>query len=422
MTTPTQVQDLRKVISPEHPNADIEIAWRLQHVPPFETDMSGDGELWAQTSGLDCLAQVLRHIFSREGSQGFGKLLKNEAAMANENANPILKYAWQTFERDPSLSERAQMAAATAAKMAVLEELFSGEEQPHGHQFMDLCQSPVMGETFWLDERFKAWTVVLRQRPSGEWVTAKWKDRSGEGRAGCLRFDPEKQPWHSLQGFINGKLGEAAAAEETSENRLLHISAWPRVMRVLYTPKAEGRLRFSQLRSFEMPYVAPEVAVESLALTGKAPVQAYLRYTLMAVVRLGDQESDPDYVRTYDAHGHQIALSYRPASFVNDSWSVEDSCANKYMLFYGPGEAGTFPHACPPEVAIRPPPFEKELDEELGDIWQIMKAGPPPSARQRPQAGFNPPTSRGPHGPDGRPPPTAPRAMLERRGTRARKT
>ncbi|GJN79864.1 hypothetical protein PLIIFM63780_003386 [Purpureocillium lilacinum] len=419
MATEREFADIRTALGPDHPNADAEIAWRLQHVPPFDVDVTMPASFAAATSGLDCLAQVLRQIFSREGGQGFSKLLENEAAMADERANPILKYAWQTFERDHPEALKEQTRRASANKRDVLKRVFAAGRKPASCSFIDLCLSPVMKQTIWADERFKAWTDAMEQMPDGSWSL---KDRSTWAGNGFLGFNANLRPWKTLQGFINGRYGEdfdvaAPAGDETSSRRQLPVSGWPRVMRIIYSPRVESPLKFSELLSFEMPYLGSQSATDLANLTGKAPVRAYQRYTLIAVVRCRQSAGEYDYVRTYADDGSFITMSYRPPLFTDDTWSIENPDGRDYVLFYRPGEAARHPHAGPEEVSwSQGQGLIPSVEDQLDSVSQLIGRDVPRPLEQSRQAlpgtRSTQTASAGRAGPEVGSAPTAPRAML----------
>lgn len=83
-------------------------------------------------------------------------------------------------------------------------------------------------------------------------------------------------------------------------------------------------------------------------------------YSLIAVVRLREKDSDTDFVRIYSTGGACILPAYESKSFMKSSWSLEDSNTAEYMLFFGWSGLDT-PDMGYPEAGA-PEPYDPEVD------------------------------------------------------------
>lgn len=91
------------------------VIWNLRRVPPIDIASRVPNELH---NGLDCLLQVLRHIYSQLTDY------KEPQQLQIEEKNPILKLAWRSFLED--CADPSVIESEVKERYAVLKHLFPG--------------------------------------------------------------------------------------------------------------------------------------------------------------------------------------------------------------------------------------------------------------------------------------------------------
>lgn len=304
--------------------------YALQFFPPIEVDASRDEEeRWKLTSGLDCLAQLLRHIVSHSGDIHEGI----EMFLEETPSNPIVFFALQTFRRNKPWPDQDQIAAATNRKFSVLEQVVDPAKGLAAYTFSSLCNSPLMNETFWSLPQTQLFGKVLVQDPA----TGRWHDRnlsrSDHGRLGVIKWDGLDHP--TLQAAVNAAFGPQAGPDgTTAEVRL----AWcPEAVRVIYRASNANPVSFPGLYQFDMPLTPYPEGEQYMNERGEVPVCWDVHYRLFAVVRHGRRRLgvpfEQDCVRTYNHIGSKVDMDYTPETCVNDGWLIGEDGVT-YTLVY----------------------------------------------------------------------------------------
>ncbi|KPM43437.1 hypothetical protein AK830_g3122 [Neonectria ditissima] len=312
------------------------VARTLQGFPPPSTDV------W-NTSGLDCLVTVIRHIYSIAaiGPNGFAQ---DRDYVAGEKKNPILVYAWQKFKRPIGADE---VLSASRAKAVLIEKVRDlTENHFHTVTFEGLCMSSLMDNTLWSLPDFQLFTALQFKEATCEWLPAPWTARERVHHS-SLHLNLADRPRMTLQRLIDNCYGLRRI--RGIETLCLHNT--PLVVRVLFTP---GLRRvndmFSTIRHFKIPMHAGMQPHERVNYLYAPDVN----YGLLAVVRLRFGPGQDDLIRTYGPGGDYIVFDYEPGGYMNSGWSVNDRNDARYMLFYG---ASDRVRADPtlPEVVTQPP-------------------------------------------------------------------
>ncbi|OAQ71848.1 X-pro dipeptidyl-peptidase [Purpureocillium lilacinum] len=329
-TTPDM--KIRQVLDHWRQVGPIDIARHMQYVPPIETDSSVDPKLVRLTSGIDCLAQLLRHLASHANDiHGY-----IEEVMVAGKSNPVLAYAWQPFERNQPWPDKEQMAAAVAQKMEVIKEMVEGPEPREvAYFFLGLSGSDIMWETYWSRPETSLFAkVIYQERTSGRW-RARERTRYDFACA-VIHLDRTLNSSQTLQGAVNSSFGPHTGSDGLPE---IWLAAGAEVARVFYRPSSGHSLPFGHLYEFDLPLGVPDLAEAMANATGTVPVRWRVHYRLFAVIRQSPvslfRPQGPDYIRTYNHSGTKVDMHWKPSSIVNDTWSVEDDVPGvTYTLVY----------------------------------------------------------------------------------------
>lgn len=329
-TTPDM--KIRQVLDHWRQVGPIDIARHMQYVPPIETDSSVDPKLVRLTSGIDCLAQLLRHLASHANDiHGY-----IEEVMVAEKSNPVLAYAWQPFERNQPWPDKDEMAAAVAQKMEVIKEMLDDPEPREvAYSFLGLSGSDIMWETYWSRPETSLFAkVIYQESTSGRW-RARERTRY-DLRCAAIHLDRTLNSSQTLQGAVNSSFGPHTGSDGLPEIRL---AAGAEIARVFYRPSSGHSLPFGHLYEFDLPLGVPNLAEAMANATGTVPVRWRVHYRLFAVIRQSPvslfRPQGPDYIRTYNHSGTKVDMHWKPSSIVNDTWSVEDDVPGvSYTLVY----------------------------------------------------------------------------------------
>ncbi|KAK7414212.1 hypothetical protein QQX98_006907 [Neonectria punicea] len=312
------------------------VARVLQTYPPPSTD------LW-NTSGLDCLVTVLRHIYSLVAIGPYG-IAQDPEHLAAERTNPILMYAWTQFKRPISAEAIRNAGHAKAAVMNKVRDLTGNHL--HTITFEGLCMSKLMDNTFWCRPHFQLFTALQFKADTCEWLPVTWSARD-KARNSILRLDLSEKPGMTLQRLIDNTYGLRRI--HGVETLCLHNT--PLIIRVVFTPGL-GRMPslFSTIRHFNIPMHAGLEPHERVNYVFAPAVN----YGLLAVVRLRAGPRDDDLIRTYGPGGDYIVPEYEPGGYMASTWSVDEHDGARYMLFFGASDQS---RADPtrPEVITQPP-------------------------------------------------------------------
>ncbi|KAL3951808.1 hypothetical protein ACCO45_013525 [Purpureocillium lilacinum] len=291
----------------------------LQFSPPLDTDNSQDPNLWMHTSGIDCLVQLIRHIVSHavDVPKCIGMLLREEPG------NPILFHAFQTLHHHEPWPNSAQIAAATARKVALLEQVADKNQGPSAHTFDDLCNTTLMNETFWSRHEMQLLAKILVKDPATRRWHSKDLSRSEHGSLGIIPWFAKEHP--TLQSAVDRAFGAQNDAEGNTEEVLL--ARCSDVARVAYWPFERHPVAFSELYQFDMPLTPYAHAERFMNETGHVPTHWRVHYRLFAVVRHALHRRGvplgPDYIRTYNNAGSHVEMAHAPTIFVDKTWSIE---------------------------------------------------------------------------------------------------
>lgn len=322
----------------KHPEVAADIL-KLRPPPPTKI---------RRTSGLDCLVTVLRRIYALT-MLGPAGIAQHQDFKDAEESNPILKHSWLIF----GMLDGEGRERATHVKAAVWNHIGDlMEKEDRDCSFKSLCMSNLMVDTFWSLFEFRLYGTMFRV---ADQKLLDWEPRKN-ARESLLRLDLTESPDMTLQDLID----ETHGIGEHDGEKVAFLYNQPWVVRVLYVPghaPEDQRLPFSHVRYFEMPLCRYRGDTEERRYLDLSATSVC--YSLIAVVRLREKESDTDFVRTYSTSGACILPTYEPTSFMKSSWSLEDSHAAEYMLFFGWSGLET-PDMGYPEAAA-PEPYDPEV-------------------------------------------------------------
>ncbi|KAF5600426.1 hypothetical protein FPANT_2441 [Fusarium pseudoanthophilum] len=354
-------EDIRNRYNIRGPQADI-VAAILEGRPPQFSSRDA-------RPGFDCLIVVLRRIFSHIM---LGPVPAIDWLADSEKENPILRYAWGLF------GDETEVESANRARHQVFDELHSKGLDNQG-SFEELCNSSLMNKTFWSQSEFRltGYHVDIDTRKPVEVSHDELADTS------LVKLNHVDHPGRRLHEAVNGSFG----VKTKNEKKLLLQPHNPRIVRLMYTPSPNETIRFGydMLRHLEVPIIEfhpndPEAGV----------IKGWIRYSLLAVVRLRDEQHPTEFVRTYGDRGENLIGEREPPSIVDNCWSINDQ-HGKYMMFYGVMTDGhDLPNAQFPEVSL-PSLTEDDvkmmkrmecyLDSLLDeDDHQKLQLTPPPSS------------------------------------------
>ncbi|KAF4969295.1 hypothetical protein FSARC_3450 [Fusarium sarcochroum] len=321
-------RDIRECYDFEDADAEIVAAILDTNLPNYEGG--------SQCSGLDCLTVVVRRIYSHT-MLGPGVSEALGWTINSEEKNPILRHAWDIFgNEDQDKKETREAQQKLSSKLQAMGYSTSAS-------FEDLCNSPLMKETFWCQDVFRLHDILLCPR-----TAAAINESPDEiARTSLLELDHVANPDLALKAVIDKSFGLIVRNGKEVNSR----PSRPWIIRLVYQPHPEPqkRLDINGLRCLSLPFWEDDKNEPTVTYreTGRS------RYCLLAVVRLRDTSVANDYVRTYSCNGANIIAEYEPPEFTSCGWSLKDS-PGKYMLFYGllPDDIEDprrFPEVAPPQ-------------------------------------------------------------------------
>ncbi|KAI9155073.1 hypothetical protein HJFPF1_07640 [Paramyrothecium foliicola] len=271
-----------------------------------------DKKVGHDVSGLGCLTVVLRRLYAAmiPGLCDSVVQLRAEA----EPSNPLLRFAWSNFDDGggPKPSQDV-MARRVAAQKTVMDEI---ESLGIDTSFEGLVQSHIMNDTFWSHPELLLYRKVVEE--ANEWRERDWNP-SLLTKAGRMLFLADVP----LQQFIDRSFGE----QSTPSGIEIWDTRQPTFMRILM--ESSSAQSFHDLCTFTVP-VGEWTQLEDG--TQYDPVASRARYNLTAVVRVRDDPSERDYVRTYELNGMEIRPLHSSSQYTSTHWSVSE--AGTYWLFY----------------------------------------------------------------------------------------
>ncbi|KIL95576.1 hypothetical protein FAVG1_00313 [Fusarium avenaceum] len=285
----------------------------LQLQPPLECD---------QTTGLDALVVVIRRIYSFTmfPPDSLTKLVPGWFDEA-EKKNPILRLSWQVIGDDPE-----QASVFREARNELIERFDHGFNAGSA-SFYELCTSSIMNRTFWGHYAF-----CLRWHPL-HIDTMETVPETADERAATniIQFDRIAHPNLKLQQAVDNNFGTPKV-----NSGIIYLPNRPLLIRVLYRtdgrPDDSGKCTtFNNIRQFSLP---SWIIDKDLHLDKQGEPSTY---TITAVVKLRDETSGRDNVRTYSHNGPNIVAAYEDTSLMPSDWSVTDvGPCREYMLIYAP--------------------------------------------------------------------------------------
>ncbi|KAG4259213.1 hypothetical protein FPRO04_07516 [Fusarium proliferatum] len=291
----------------------------------------------SESSGLQCMTAILRRIHSHAmlGPEGLAKADHFKQA---EIENPIIRFSWQMFERDPLTRN---IRSADWLKM-------KGQLQECGLQttasFEDLCFSGMMNHTYWSQNEMR----LLEPKVCLETWQVIDENTEEIASSSLVTLDRTHSPKMTLEQAVESSFGIVRREGKPT----LHRPQKPLVIRVLYDPGSGTRLPFRELRGFNLPIWRHTQDRENPFDTSERA-----QYVLIAVVRIRCDSKDIDLVRFYATTGAEITPEYGGFKFLATGWSIEDENQHRYMLFYSPPghyldpiEASAFPEVSGPLI------------------------------------------------------------------------
>ncbi|KAF5623668.1 hypothetical protein F25303_11772 [Fusarium sp. NRRL 25303] len=305
--------DLRKIYDIHSDNNGI-VAVILETRHPVAASNS-------HSTGLQCLTAVLRRVNSHVmlGPEG---LANTQHFRSAEAENPIIRFSWLMFGRDPSKMEMRYKDWMSTKRELVKRGLKVSDT------FEALCTSSMMNQSYWSQDEMR----LLEPKICLETWQVINETTEEIASASLVTLDRDTSPDATLQQTVDSSFGII----RREGKRTLHRPAKPSIIRVLYSPGSGPRLSFRELRGFNLP-----IWRETKDRQNPFDTRDRARYVILAVVRMRCAPQDDDFVRFYAAHGPEIVPEYEDIPCVDTDWSVEDENQNRYMLFYGPPGHGT---------------------------------------------------------------------------------
>ncbi|KAF4415656.1 hypothetical protein FACUT_13216 [Fusarium acutatum] len=300
--------DLRRAYDIHSDNND-EVAIILETRHPVAANNS-------HSTGLQCLTAVIRRINSHVmlGPEGLAITQHFQSAEAE---NPIIRFSWLIFGRDPSELEMRYRDWMSTKRELVKRGLKVSET------FETLCTSRMMNQSYWSQNEMR----LLKPKMCLETWQVVNEDTEEIASASLVTLDRARSPDMTLQQAVESSFG----IMRREGKRTLHRPARPHIIRVLYSPGPGPRLPFRDLRGFNLP-----IWRETQERENPFDTRERAQYVVLAVVRMRCAPQAGDFVRFYAAHGAEIVPEYEDIPCVDTDWSVEDENQNHYMLFYGP--------------------------------------------------------------------------------------
>ncbi|KAF4980335.1 hypothetical protein FZEAL_3652 [Fusarium zealandicum] len=298
-----------------------EMALRLCYEPPLTLGPS------ANTSGLDCLVYLIRHC---------NAYLEDYARIREEEANPILVYAWQAMGNiDMSAEEQEQYLAA---KLDLLEQL--ADQGLTAKTFESYFLSELMNVTLWSSVQWNLYRCEFTLPEEGDLLCSDSLGRSEAAATSLIHFDCRRDPSTELQATISQRFKPRKINGQWS----VLITNGPNFVRVHYFAHEQQPWPMSELNTFEVPIgdtITDEDGQHHLEMEA-----GRLQYVLNTVVRVRDTPQGHDCMRTYEPNGRPVLLPIGSPSYVSDDCDVSDRGGHEYFLVYlalAPNPAETRP-------------------------------------------------------------------------------
>ncbi|KAM0282988.1 hypothetical protein ACHAO9_009902 [Fusarium lateritium] len=289
MVDHNDTEDLRNRCGgkPENPNLSV----LLGRYPPV-------GRLKPNTSGLDCLAHLIRHC---------NALLVRKSSTQLEEQNPLLQYAWKDFSPCDKKIDRKGIDERMNRLL------------PTSVSFEDYSENDLMNSTIWSS---REWTLPFGffTTQNGRLTLDQCEDRVELAKASLLEFDGTQNK--SLQ------LQEAVDTHFLEKDGKMMAPRPPNLIRVRYSSHPSDPLPFSSLLTFKLEPIEIDIPNDRISRG------ASLNYSLVAIVRMRSIPQGRDYIRTYEPLGLPVRLT--ETHIVNHSWSVQSE-GKRFMLVYAIG-------------------------------------------------------------------------------------
>ncbi|KAH7254268.1 uncharacterized protein BKA55DRAFT_737980 [Fusarium redolens] len=311
-------------------------AMQLQAQLPSVTSASDVGH---NTSGLDCLLVVIRHIYSHMPSEYLDKV-NNISNREGQAKNPILKLGWLDIDETHPEVHKEWVQAKKDAIHA-----FKGDVS-HSARFDELAASKVMTDTIWSTPEFRIvihghaaisekllLTVNRRQTPGISFqehidlnfqsfaprISVNVRSLPALVDTPAVVFNIPSEPPASRRTQValrsdTPPVGFSIPSEPPAARRT-EMTARPAVIRVIYsTQKDQTPFAFSTLKEMAVP-VHEAYSSSGLCL-----------YKLFAAVNMAT-----DQVKTYDYLG-ECRMSWPKSE--GKQWSLKDKVDGQFMLLY----------------------------------------------------------------------------------------
>ncbi|CCT72084.1 uncharacterized protein FFB20_10397 [Fusarium fujikuroi] len=304
-------EDLRDAFDPVEDRATIRRNLQLYSPPGAQFDSSPQD---LETSGLDCLIVLIRWIYSQMLPRYFDKEKRKDV----EQRNPLLALAWAYIESDE------EKIAWAHSKQHILKLLNSHHSRQPETSFLSLINSPLMKETFWLDNAHFLYRECLIRQHGAQWESADMGPNPAATMVdiSTMVVDRAQKPNRSFKKFMETPF----KLLEKRDKQILKLCAEPAVIRVHYkTRKDLEPFPFSELQNFRVPVYY----IDDIDASAPLPLPNLCLYTLIASVSLA---TDKERIRTYKFLGEEIS----PCSYTGRGkrWSLEDKIDGEFMLFY----------------------------------------------------------------------------------------
>lgn len=252
--------------------------------------------LQPDTSGLDCLAHLIRHCNALLGSTSSTQL---------EELNPLLYYAWQDFR--PSRDGQIDRKGIDGRMHRLL---------PAYVSFKDYSESDLMNSTIWSSTE---WTLLFDPvTPQNGRLTQDHRQARQElAKASLIEFDCTQNKNLQLQEVVDRHLLER-------DGRILAPQP-PNFIRVRYSSHASDPLPFSGLVAFKLDPVEIDRPNDHVS---QRPT---LDYSLVAVVRMRKNPQGRDCIKTWTPMGYPTELE--ETNIISRLWSVSHGNL-RFMLVY----------------------------------------------------------------------------------------
>ncbi|SPJ79950.1 uncharacterized protein FTOL_08341 [Fusarium torulosum] len=267
-----------------------------RHIPVLLMRYPPVSMLKPNTSGLDCLAHLIRHC---------NAMLSSRSSSQLEEKNPLLRYTWKDF-RSPR-DQRIDRKGIDERMNQLL---------PTSVSFEDYSESDLMNSTIWSS---REWTLPFGfiTPQNGQRTLDQCEDREELAKASLIEFDCRQNKDLPLQEAVDSHLLE-------KYGRTLAPRP-PNFLRVRYYSHPSDPLPFSSLVTFKLEPIELKIPNDRVS---RGPS---LDYSLVAVVRMRSTSHGRDYIRTYIPVGCPVKLE--ETHIVNHSWGVQSE-GKRFMLVY----------------------------------------------------------------------------------------